>query len=99
MDQPKKGKQKYSPIWNLFEVIDRDCARCLICAKRFSYRSTTSNLRKHLERKHGTLQVVQTIPRTNSTNDVEEYATTPSQIFQIASPPKKASSEFYFDQL
>ncbi|CAH1397979.1 unnamed protein product [Nezara viridula] len=89
--EQKKGKQKYSPIWNLFEVIDRDCARCLICAKRFSYRSTTSNLRKHLERKHGTLQVVQTVPRLG--NEVEELTSTQSQIFQIASPPKKAAQQ------
>lgn len=88
--EPKKGKQKYSPIWNLFEVIDRDCATCLICAKRFSYRSTTSNLRKHLERKHGTLQVVQAIPRGNA-ND-EDYSAA-SQIFQIASPPKKGAQQ------
>ncbi|XP_014287375.2 E3 SUMO-protein ligase ZBED1 isoform X1 [Halyomorpha halys] len=88
MDKPKKGKHKYSPIWNLFEVIDRDCAKCLICAKRFSYRSTTSNLRKHIDRKHSTLQVIHsTIPGVNS--DTTEYASPQSQIFQLAGPPKK----------
>nr|CAI5826243.1 unnamed protein product [Callosobruchus analis] len=48
------GKRKSSYLWKYFERIDDwQCkAKCLICGHDISYRSTTNNLKKHLNRKH-----------------------------------------------
>ncbi|XP_063543634.1 uncharacterized protein LOC134752010 [Cydia strobilella] len=43
-----------SAIWPYFRITDPACkaARCLVCRKLLSYSTGTSNLRKHLMRKH-----------------------------------------------
>ncbi|XP_063390860.1 uncharacterized protein LOC134676403 [Cydia fagiglandana] len=43
-----------SVIWPYFRITDPACkaARCLVCRKLLSYNTGTSNLRKHLMRKH-----------------------------------------------
>lgn len=47
------GKRS-SKLWNYFEVInnEKQVARCTLCDLKFSFRSTNTNLRKHLVRRH-----------------------------------------------
>lgn len=52
----KEGTRKLtSTIWNNFTAVDRQrrVASCDLCGAMLSYRSTVSNMRKHLMRKHG----------------------------------------------
>ncbi|KAK9871392.1 hypothetical protein WA026_011645 [Henosepilachna vigintioctopunctata] len=44
--------RRKSLLWALFEPIDDHRAKCLDCKQKFSYRTSTSNLAKHLRRKH-----------------------------------------------
>lgn len=41
-----------SDVWNYFTKIDTDNASCTICKKVISYKSTITNLKGHLKRKH-----------------------------------------------
>lgn len=47
-----KRRKKTSPVWNYFTPIDNRDAFCNECRRRVSYKSTTTNLRKHLASKH-----------------------------------------------
>lgn len=46
--------RRSSTIWNTFTIRDsfKSIASCNICGMRLSYKSTVSNLRNHLRRKH-----------------------------------------------
>lgn len=50
-------KKKTSIVWNFFTKKDRDEAVCNICQNKFAYKSSSSNLKKHLERKHPTISL------------------------------------------
>lgn len=52
--EPKRTK--YSCVWNFFDVKDSCSAVCSICKCKLSYKSSVSNLKKHLQRKHPTIQ-------------------------------------------
>lgn len=58
-----------SPIWNFFSIVDKDnlTAKCDICAQKMCYKSSTSNLKRHLERKHPTVKLIQN-------NDQEQHS-------------------------
>ncbi|XP_022185094.2 uncharacterized protein LOC111044304 [Nilaparvata lugens] len=45
-------RRKHSFLWKYFSVVDREkgVASCNICGKHFSFKTTTSNLKKHLKR-------------------------------------------------
>lgn len=47
------GKRS-SKLWNYFDVMsdDNQVARCTLCDLKLSFRSTNTNLRKHLDRRH-----------------------------------------------
>lgn len=47
------GKRS-SKLWNFFDVVnnDKQVARCTLCDLKLSFRSTNTNLRKHLSRRH-----------------------------------------------
>ncbi|KAM3958660.1 uncharacterized protein ACR2FA_007298 [Aphomia sociella] len=49
-----KRKLRRSGAWEYFDVTDADrkIATCNLCQEEFSYRTTSSNLTKHLKRKH-----------------------------------------------
>uniref|UniRef100_A0A1B6K9L2 BED-type domain-containing protein n=1 Tax=Graphocephala atropunctata TaxID=36148 RepID=A0A1B6K9L2_9HEMI len=53
-DKKRKGRQKYSTIWSKFTIVhnEKSIASCNICGHRLSYKTTVSNLKKHLARKH-----------------------------------------------
>lgn len=50
-------RRKTSELWNFFKQIDSNFATCNACNMKFSFRTSTSNLKKHLQSKHPTLKV------------------------------------------
>lgn len=50
-------RKKTSEIWSFFEPINKDTAVCNLCKSKFSLRGSTSNLRKHIQRKHPTVNL------------------------------------------
>lgn len=50
-------KKKRSKLWNFFEAYDEKSriAKCNICKVQLSYKTCTSNLRKHMRSKHPTV--------------------------------------------
>jgi len=49
---------KTSVVWEQFEQLDQDYTQCKICNDRVSYKSSTSNLKKHLARRHPTVKII-----------------------------------------
>lgn len=43
---------RYSSVWEHFTIIDGMHAKCDICKHKYSYKSTLTNLKKHLSNKH-----------------------------------------------
>ncbi|KAL4113573.1 hypothetical protein QTP88_017180 [Uroleucon formosanum] len=43
---------RYSSVWEHFTIIDGIHAKCDICKRKYSYKSTLTNLKKHLSNKH-----------------------------------------------
>lgn len=58
------SKRKTSELWKFFDPIDENYATCNMCKQKFSYKTSTSNLKKHLKTKHPTV----TIPTSDRTN-------------------------------
>lgn len=50
-------RKKTSEIWSFFEPINKDTAVCNLSKSKFSLRGSTSNLRKHIQRKHPTVNL------------------------------------------
>lgn len=51
----KMPKQKSSFLWQYFHPSSTDKACCNLCKQNFSYKTTTTNLKKHIERRHPNL--------------------------------------------
>lgn len=52
MTQSSK-RQRYSELWNFFTPIDNDYfATCNMCKRKLSFKTTNSNLKKHLNSNH-----------------------------------------------
>lgn len=55
MTQSSK-RQRYSELWNFFTPIEDDCfATCNMCKRKLSFKTTNSNLKKHLNSNHPTV--------------------------------------------
>lgn len=50
-------KKKRSEIFSFYSIVDRDIAVCDLCRQKLSFRTSVSNLKKHLIRKHPTVQL------------------------------------------
>ncbi|CAH1110400.1 unnamed protein product [Psylliodes chrysocephalus] len=50
-------KRKSSELWNFFDPLDEVFAKCNICSTKLSYKTSISNLRRHLQSKHPTVTV------------------------------------------
>lgn len=48
-----------SYLWKYFTYIDSHFAKCDICKCKISHKTTMSNLKKHLERKHPLIDLEQ----------------------------------------
>nr|CAI5865858.1 unnamed protein product [Callosobruchus analis] len=57
--------RKRSSLWKYFEILDDllSKARCRLCDHELSYRTSTSNLKKHLLSKHPTTERITSEPR------------------------------------
>lgn len=57
-------EKKSSDIWNHFSVINNEKAKCSYCSNPISYKGgSTTNLTKHLKRKHYVQYEARKIPR------------------------------------
>ncbi|KAJ8946653.1 hypothetical protein NQ314_008825, partial [Rhamnusium bicolor] len=52
-------KRKKSEIWNFFSVEDDNKAKCNICKSIFSYKTSVTNLKSHILRKHPSIKFQQ----------------------------------------
>lgn len=52
-------KRKISYLWNFFSEVDETFAKCNICSVKLSYRTSTTNLKRHMESKHPTVKLNQ----------------------------------------
>lgn len=51
--EPKEKKsRKSSKVWEYFECLSKEHARCRICFQKLSYKTTISNLKKHVINRH-----------------------------------------------
>lgn len=50
-------KRKSSKIWNFFTPIDHVSAKCDICKNVVSYKTSKTNLKRHMDRKHPTVNL------------------------------------------
>lgn len=55
MEKYLKGKK--SIIWNFFTPENEILAMCMFCKQKISYKSSISNLKQHLQRKHPTINI------------------------------------------
>ncbi|KAJ8709373.1 hypothetical protein PYW07_009199 [Mythimna separata] len=78
-------KMKTSNLWNCFDGATdvNKIAICKICQSKLSYKSSTSNLKKHLERKHPTIQFVTSKP--TSSDSSQPLITQPSTSTSVPS--------------
>lgn len=55
MDKVKRNKS--SVLWEFFSTIEGDSnfAKCKTCKQKLSYKTSTSNLKKHMTKKHPTV--------------------------------------------
>lgn len=49
------SKKKTSVLWTFFEPVDEYYAICNMCKSKFSYKTSTSNLKKHIQNRHPTV--------------------------------------------
>ncbi|KAF2902321.1 hypothetical protein ILUMI_03859 [Ignelater luminosus] len=80
-------RRKTSGVWQVFEPIDNEFATCNICAKKLSYKTSISNLKKHMQCKHSAavLQEGAYIITQESTNVVDsEQPSTSSNTLQFS---------------
>jgi hypothetical protein len=71
-------RAKISSLWSYFISTDNNFAKCDICGKKCSYSSTTSNLRKHIERiqlasnlQEGKLNIIQPDVQLRDLDDLD----------------------------
>lgn len=62
-------KRKSSPIWDFFTPTSDEIAKCDLCKQCFSYKTSVSNLKRHMQRKHPTVslerqQVLPPVPKS-----------------------------------
>lgn len=61
MEKYLKGKR--SIIWNFFEPVDETKAKCNFCKHVISYKSSISNLKQHVQKKHPSIKISTGTPK------------------------------------
>lgn len=61
-------KRKSSKIWNFFTPVDDVSAKCDICKNVVSYKTSTTNLKRHMARKHPTVDLNKDTQSTRNKN-------------------------------
>lgn len=49
--------RKRSEVWQMFEVVDEIYAKCNICKSKISYKTSLTNLKKHVQNRHPTVEL------------------------------------------
>ena len=62
-------KENTIEIWVSFEPIDDFYAKCIICEDKVSYKTTTFNLKKRMNKKHPTV----VLPVSNNMRIIYKY--------------------------
>ncbi|XP_063931861.1 E3 SUMO-protein ligase ZBED1-like [Zophobas morio] len=80
---------KRSEIWNFFTQVDQQIAKCDICKQHLSFKSSISNLKKHVERKHPAIQISR---KFTGSQEIEgsNINQTPVEILLIIAPGTSA---------
>lgn len=84
------AKRKTSEVWNFFTITDASkmLAKCDLCHQTFSYKSSVSNLKKHIQKKHITVSLniendgLSKRPRLTSDTETNTPSTTSPQVKQ-----------------
>ncbi|XP_067639740.1 E3 SUMO-protein ligase ZBED1-like [Eurosta solidaginis] len=73
-------KSKTSFLWQFFEKVDHSFATCNICKTKISYKTSTSNLKRHMIRRHPTVQLEELVdkPQPIEIDITEEQPSTSS---------------------
>lgn len=74
MSPKVQGKTKTSPLWRFFVPLDETYAQCNLCKLKFSYKTSTSNLKKHLQNKHPTVNISVEDTRPQPSDKVRMHA-------------------------
>jgi hypothetical protein len=86
MSCSKPKRAKTSSLWTYFSITDDNTktCRCELCGLLLSYRSTLNNLKKHIERRHVTvnLSADKTSPRPSNNLDSKSSCTSSSQVLE-----------------
>lgn len=53
-----RRRNKSSTVWSYFDSSDNLSAVCRICNNKLSYNGSSSNLKKHLKRKHPSISLL-----------------------------------------
>lgn len=61
-------KNKTSPIWEFFTEINEGFAVCNICKTKLSFKSSISNLKRHVGSKHPTIKMPKVMQEVKTTN-------------------------------
>ncbi|XP_025834211.1 beta-ureidopropionase-like [Agrilus planipennis] len=71
--------RRSSVLWKIFTIEDqvKNLARCDICRQLFSYKTSISNLKKHLLKKHPTVQILDNVIRYDP-EQIQEHQNDPS---------------------
>nr|CAH7732215.1 unnamed protein product [Callosobruchus chinensis] len=65
------SRRKWSSLWNHFQIVDdlRGKAECNVCGQELSFKTTNTNLKKHLISQHPEEKIFETLQQTKK-NDL-----------------------------
>ncbi|CAH1993820.1 unnamed protein product [Acanthoscelides obtectus] len=93
-----RNMNKKFEIWNFFSDEDNGKAKCNICKCVFSYRTSVSNLKSHIVRKHPSVKLGQLERfqkrrdvQQNSSQTIEGSSSTPSEVSSENTPTPRSS--------
>lgn len=94
----KKSNRKTSDMWNFFTPLTNEYALCNLCNQRFSYKTSTSNLKKHIVSRHSGAHLM-----GNSSKFSDENKSPPSsqqsKDIQAASPQRASRKKETLKQI
>lgn len=87
MEKYLKGKK--SILWNFFTPKNEILASCNLCKQTLSYKSTISNLKMHLRKKHPTIK----ISNENQTEEIQSQIPNPHSTVDTELPDENNETE------
>lgn len=69
MSSTKLSANRKSPMWQFFTTVDESLAKCDLCKKTVSYKTSISNLKKHMIRMHPTVKINVQVDLRESTSE------------------------------